>query len=101
MTEIKYPAPITITLHKKSRTLEIAFDNKENMILSCAMLRAASKSAEMRHEKSSDVVDYSNINILSIEPVGNYAIKPVFSDGHRTGIFSWRMLYDLGKKGVV
>jgi len=99
MTDKKYPTPINIILHKKSRTLEIEFDNQENMTLPCAMLRAASPSAEMRHGISPDGIDYSSVNILSIEPVGNYAIKPVFSDGHRTGIFSWRMLYDLGKKG--
>jgi DUF971 family protein len=98
MTDKVYPTPVTITLHKKSRTLEIEFDNQENIILSCALLRASSPSAEMRHDISSKHLDYSNVNILSIESVGNYAIKPVFSDGHRTGIFSWRMLYDLGKK---
>lgn len=97
MIDDKCPTPIQITLHKKSRTVEIAFDNKENIILSCAQLRASSPSAEMKHGKSSDAIDYSHVNILSIEPIGHYAIKPVFSDGHCTGIFSWRMLYDLGK----
>lgn len=96
MIDEKSPEPINITLHKKSRTLEIEFDTHESFILPCAMLRACSPSAEMRHAKSQNV-DFSNVNILSIEPVGHYAIKPVFSDGHRTGIFSWRMLYDLGK----
>ncbi len=90
------PTPIKITLHKKSRTLELEFDNQEKIILPCSVLRAASPSADMRHAKTEE--DYSNVNILSIEPVGHYAIKPVFSDGHRTGIFSWRMLYDLARK---
>lgn len=98
MTDEKCPTPVNIILHKKSRMLEIEFDNQENLILSCAMLRAASRSAEMRHGNLSETIDYSSVNILSIEPVGSYAIKPVFSDGHRTGIFSWQMLYDLGKK---
>jgi DUF971 family protein len=99
MTEKTYPTPVTITLHKKSRTLEIEFDNKENITLPCALLRASSPSAEMKHGVSSKDMDYSHVNILSIESVGNYAIRPVFSDGHRTGIFSWHMLYQLGKKG--
>lgn len=93
------PTPLKITLHKKSRTLEIEFDTKDVFVLSCAVLRAASPSAEMRHGKHAEA-DFSKVNILSIEPVGNYAIKPTFSDGHCTGIYSWRMLYDLGlKKG--
>ena len=98
MMNEKSPTPLTITLHKKSRTLEIEFDNNENVMISFATLRAASKSAEMKHGKSLASLDYRNVTILTIEPVGNYAIKPVFSDGHRTGIFNWRMLYDLGKK---
>jgi DUF971 family protein len=98
MIDKKCPTPLKIILHKISRTLEIEFDNKESLVIACAILRAASPSAEMKHGKPLKDLDYSSVNILTIEPVGNYAIKPIFSDGHRTGIFSWRMLYDLGKK---
>lgn len=91
------PIPIKITLHKISRTLEIEFDTNERFVLSCAYLRAFSPSAEMRQNKTQEKnpADYEHVNILAIEPVGQYAIKPVFSDGHRTGIYSWNMLYEL------
>lgn len=94
------PIPTKITLHKLSRILELEFDSGEQFFLPCAYLRAFSTSAEMRHGTSPTQEEFTNkqINILSIEPVGNYAIKPTFSDGHRTGIFSWETLYKLGKK---
>lgn len=99
MTTENGPEPIKIVLHKKSRTLEIEFDNNETFVLPCDYLRAFSPSAEMRGEidRASLVEEFKQVNILSIEPVGQYAIKPVFSDGHRTGIYSWQTLYDLGK----
>lgn len=97
MTQDIEPIPTTIILHKVSRTLEIVFDTHERFILSCAYLRASSPSAEARYASSKEnAVDHSSINILAIEPVGQYAIRPVFSDGHRTGIYSWRLLYQLG-----
>ena len=89
------PVPTQITLNKKSRTLEIQFNTGEVFVLSCACLRAASLSADMRYAQQQG--NYENINILAIEPVGNYAIRPVFSDGHRTGIYSWETLYRLAK----
>ncbi|MCD6038997.1 MAG: hypothetical protein K0S27_397 [Gammaproteobacteria bacterium] len=100
MTEnIIHPIPTTITLHKLSQTLEVEFDSGDRFILPCAYLRAFSTSAEMRHGLSPTKEDLikKQVNILAIEPVGNYAIKPVFSDGHRTGIYSWLTLYELGK----
>jgi DUF971 family protein len=89
------PTATKIILHKKSRTLEILFDNGECFVIPCAFLRLHSPSAEMR-DKANNVNDYMHVNILSIEAVGQYAIKPIFSDGHRTGIFSWQTLYKLG-----
>jgi DUF971 family protein len=85
--------PREIILHKKSRTLEVLFESGERFIFPCAYLRAFSPSAETRHHP---VSGKENVNILAIEPVGNYAIKPLFSDGHQTGIFSWKTLYELG-----
>lgn len=93
MTESTIPAPLQLTLHKISRTLEVEFETGERFILPCEYLRVFSPSAEMR-EKS--VTGKENVNILSIEPVGNYAVKFIFSDGHRTGIYSWATLYTLG-----
>jgi DUF971 family protein len=95
-----HPIPTKITLHKLSRVLEVEFDSGERFLLPCAYLRAFSTSAEMRHgvpPTNADLLIKAHINILAIEPVGQYAIKPIFSDGHRTGIYSWSTLYELGK----
>jgi DUF971 family protein len=88
--------PTKIILHKISKTLELQYSDNECFILPCAYLRACSTSAEMRHAHS-DLLD-PHVTILSIEPVGHYAIKPIFSDGHRTGIYSWDTLYELCEK---
>lgn len=92
---IKPPAPVPtqLTLNKKSRTLEVTFNTGEAFLLPCSTLRAASLSAEMRYLPCSK--NYEHVNILAIEPIGNYAIKPIFSDGHNTGIYSWDTLYQL------
>ena len=93
---INEPTVTNIILHKKSRTLEVMFESAENFLLPCHYLRAFSPSAEMRQQAKSPE-SFKQVNILSIEAVGQYAIRPLFSDGHRTGIFSWRTLYDLGQ----
>jgi len=94
------PRPIDIRLHQNSRLLEIKFDNNTECMLSCEFLRVYSPSAEVRgHGKGQEVLqlDKVNVNITAIEPVGNYAVKLVFSDGHDTGLYSWDYLYDLGR----
>lgn len=91
MTE---PVPTQLTLHKKSRTLEVEFNNGDCFTLPCEYLRVFSLSAESKHEKK--IVGKEHVTILAIEPVGNYAVKLVFSDGHRTGIYSWSTLHSLG-----
>ena len=92
------PTPTQLILHKISRTLEVEFDNGESFILPCEYLRVFSPSAEVRgHGQEKLVVGKEHVNILSIEPVGNYAAKLIFSDGHRTGLYSWETLYSLGK----
>ncbi|MHB1948788.1 MAG: gamma-butyrobetaine hydroxylase family protein [Gammaproteobacteria bacterium] len=91
--------PTEIILHKKSRTLEVVFSADERFVLPCEYLRVYSPSAEVRgHGVGNEklVVGKEHVNILSIEPVGNYAIKPIFSDGHQSGIYSWKTLYELG-----
>jgi len=93
MTEENRQAPRQLILHKKSRTLEVEFETGERFHLPCEYLRVFSPSAEMREKP---VTGKENVNILAIEPVGNYAVKLVFSDGHRTGIYSWTTLYTLG-----
>jgi DUF971 family protein len=94
------PRPIDIKLHQASRLLEIKFDNNTECMLSCEFLRVYSPSAEVKgHGPGQEVLqlDKENVNILAIEPVGNYAIKLVFSDGHDTGLYSWDYLYDLAR----
>lgn len=94
------PRPIDIRLHQVSRLLEIKFDNNTECQLSCEFLRVYSPSAEVKgHGLGQEVLqlDKEDVNIVAIEPVGNYAVKLVFSDGHDTGLYSWDYLYDLGR----
>ncbi len=88
-----------ITIHKKSKTLEVEFSTGERFVLSFEYLRVFSPSAEVRgHGKGQEklVINKQDVNIVAIESVGNYGIKPVFDDGHNSGIFSWETLYELG-----
>jgi DUF971 family protein len=94
------PAPTEIKLHQKSRIFEIAFDSGERFELSYEYLRVFTPSAEARgHGPGQEVLQVGkrDIGIERIEPVGNYAIRPVFDDGHDSGLYSWDMLYNLGK----
>lgn len=100
MTQIQLnpPKPIDIKLHQKSRLLEIVFDDNTDCMLSCEFLRVYSPSAEVRgHGVGQEVLQTGkeDVNIVGIEPVGNYAIKLIFSDGHDTGLYSWEYLHDL------
>src|SRR5690348_2259413 len=93
------PKPTDITLHKKSRTLEVAFDSGERFVMPCEYLRVHSPSAEVQgHGPGQQVLvaGKRDVNIDAIEPVGNYGVLLRFSDGHATGIFSWSTLYELG-----
>lgn len=93
------PAPTEIKLHQKSRVLEIAFADGSRFELSYEFLRVYSPSAEVRgHGPGQEVlqVGKKDVDILSLEPVGSYAVQPHFSDGHATGIYSWDYLYELG-----
>ncbi len=94
------PRPIDIRLHQTSRLLEIKFDNNTECKLSCEFLRVYSPSAEVKgHGLGQEVLQLhkEDVNITAIEPVGNYAVKLVFSDGHSTGLYSWDYLYELGR----
>jgi DUF971 family protein len=93
------PLPTDIKLHKKSRVLEISFQDGAHFNLPCEYLRVYSPSAEVRgHGPGQEVlqVGKENVNIDNIEPVGNYAVVLHFDDGHNTGIYSWDTLYELG-----
>ena len=92
--------PTDITLHRKSRRLEISFDDGATFNLPCEYLRVYSPSAEVKgHGPGQEVlqVGKEDVTIVSIRPVGNYGIAPTFSDGHDTGIYTWAFLYDLGE----
>lgn len=91
--------PTKIKLHSKSRMLEIHFDDGSEFELSCEYLRVFSPSAEVRgHGPGQEILqlDKVAVNITAIEPVGNYAVKLVFDDGHNTGLYSWSVLHRLG-----
>ena len=91
--------PTEIKLHRQSRLLEISFANGKTFSLPCEFLRVFSPSAEVRgHGPGQEVlqIGLKNVEITHIEPVGNYAIRPTFSDGHTTGIYSWDLLYEYG-----
>ncbi|MBX3715912.1 MAG: DUF971 domain-containing protein [Burkholderiales bacterium] len=95
------PRPTEIKLHQKSRLLEIAFDDGSRFSLPCEYLRVFSPSAEVRgHGPGQEVLQVGKrlVEIKEIEPVGNYAVKLVFSDGHDTGLYSWDYLHELGEK---
>lgn len=95
------PIPTEIKLHQQSRILEVAFNDGSRFNMPCEYLRVFSPSAEVRgHGPGQEVlqVGKKNVEIKAIEPVGQYAVVLVFSDGHDSGIYSWDYLYDLGRK---
>lgn len=95
------PIPTEITLHRVSRLLEIAFDNGDRFKLPFEFLRVYSPSAEVRgHGVGQEVLQQGKqgVEITAIEPVGSYAVKLVFSDGHDSGLYSWDHLHLLGSR---
>ena len=94
------PIPTEITLHQQTRRIELAFDNGERYELTHEFLRVFTPSAEARgHGPGQEVLQVGkrDVEIVGIEPVGNYAIKPVFSDGHDSGLYSWDYLFAIGR----
>ncbi|NCN88246.1 MAG: DUF971 domain-containing protein [Gallionella sp.] len=92
--------PTEITLHQQSRILEIAFDDGARYKLPAEFLRVHSPSAEVRgHGKGQETLQTGkhNVGIKAVEPVGVYALKIEFDDGHDTGLFSWNYLHELGQ----
>ena len=92
------PTPTDIIVHRERKTLEVAFDDGSRFELPFEFLRVYSPSAEVRGHGIGEEklqIGKRDVDILRIEPVGNYAIKPVFSDGHDTGLYSWDILHTL------
>jgi len=93
------PSPTEITLHAASRVLEIAFDDGRVFRLPFEFLRVYSPSADVRgHGPGQETLQVGkrDVTILELQPVGHYGVQPTFSDGHGSGIYSWRYLYELG-----
>jgi len=92
--------PTEITLHQKSKTLEIAFEEGVRYQLPFEFLRVFSPSAEVRgHGPSQEVlqVGKKEVVLTEVDPVGSYAVKLVFDDGHDSGLYTWEYLHELGK----
>lgn len=95
------PIPTDIRLHQKSRYLEVSFEDGQTFKLPCEFLRVHSPSAEVRgHGPGQEVlqVGKEGVNIVAIEPVGQYAVKLYFDDGHNSGLFDWGLLYRYGQQ---
>jgi DUF971 family protein len=93
------PQPTALTVHQTSRTLEIAFDDGAHFHIPFELMRVYSPSAEVQgHGPGQEVLQTGKraVGILDLTAVGHYAVQPVFSDGHESGIFSWDLLYQLG-----
>lgn len=96
----KQPAPTALNVRTQSRVLEIAFDDGKEFSLSFELMRVYSPSAEVRgHGVGQETLQTGKrqVGISGVEAVGNYAVKPLFSDGHESGIFTWDYLYWLGE----
>jgi len=94
------PVPTELKLHQKTRVLEVAFDDGARFELPCEYLRVHSPSAEARAAKNERgaITGKEQVNIINITPVGSYAVKLEFDDGHDTGVYSWKTLYELGSR---
>jgi DUF971 family protein len=99
MTSPDRPTPIALTVHQQSRALEIAFDDGRSFRIPFELMRVYSPSAEVQgHGPGQETLQTGKRDVVidAIEPVGHYAVKPTFSDGHDTGLFTWDYLYRLG-----
>jgi DUF971 family protein len=95
------PIPTELTVHQKSRLLDIAFDDGRAFSIPFELMRVYSPSAEVKgHGPGQETLQVGKreVGIRGVEPVGNYAVKPLFTDGHESGIFTWDYLYKLGNE---
>jgi DUF971 family protein len=97
----KNPIPLQITLRARSRVLSVAFDDGRNFDLPFEYLRVHSPSAEVQGHGPGQAVlvtGKQNVGIRRVEPVGQYAVKLVFDDGHDSGLYTWKYLHELGRE---
>ena len=95
------PTPVDITVHSQSRVLEVSFSDGAAFRIPFELMRVYSPSAEVAgHGPGQEVLQTGKreVTLIGLEPVGNYAVQPTFSDGHDSGIFSWDYLYFLGSQ---
>ena len=95
------PTPTALTVHSQSHILEVAFSDGVEFRIPFELMRIYSPSAEVQgHGPGQEILQTGkrDVDVVELEPIGNYAVKPVFSDGHDTGIFSWDYLYYLGSE---
>lgn len=95
------PTPTSLTVHQQTRVLEVGFSDGLEFRIPFELMRVYSPSAEVQgHGPGQEVLQTGKreVSIVGLEPVGNYAIQPTFSDGHESGIFTWDYLYFLGVK---
>jgi len=95
------PVPQSMTVHGHSRVLEISFSDGATFRLPFELLRVYSPSAEVKgHGPGQEVLQTGKreVDLVALEPVGNYAVQPIFSDGHDSGLYSWDYLYFLGSE---
>jgi DUF971 family protein len=95
------PQPTEITVHQQSRVLEVGFADGRQFRIPFELMRVYSPSAEVQgHGPGQEVLQTGKreVELVGLEPVGNYAVQPTFSDGHASGIFSWDYLYFLGSQ---
>ena len=93
--------PVALTVHQQSRALEIEFDDGRAFRIPFELMRVYSPSAEVQgHGPGQETLQTGKRDVVidAIEPVGHYAVKPTFSDGHDTGLFTWDYLYRLGSQ---
>ena len=95
------PTPEDITVHSKSKLFEVKFSDGAHFNIPFELMRVQSPSAEVQcHGPGQETLQTGkrNVDIVSLEPMGNYAVKPTFSDGHESGLFTWEYLYFLGSQ---
>ena len=96
-----HPTPTDIRLRRKSRLLSVSFDDGQHFDLPFEYLRVHSPSAEVQGHGPGQavlVVGKQEVGISGIEPIGNYAVRLIFDDGHSSGLYTWRILHELGRQ---